>query len=127
MNSLSLKDILIKYPFKNNLLHKDPTISNSGYSLDFYSPDTFYLIPDAFIELPLGFGINIPFGYVGLMTSKAKNSIKLSVGPGQIIYPQYEKQLVINLIYIGRTEERVCKGDPLFQVTLIQSGVFSYD
>lgn len=115
---LNLKNSLII--FDKNI--KQPEISNSGYSINFYSPKDFYLYPNSFIELNSGFGLKLPEPLIGLMTSKARNNLKYSVGPGQIIYPLYEKELIINLTYTGRNPEKVKKDDPLFQITLL-SGI----
>lgn len=94
---------------------KAPTIENNGWALDVYSPEDFELRPDCNIKIKAGFGLNLPSGIGGLISPK-NAAIHFSVSPGQLIHPEFDGELTINLVYKGRSTEMIRKGDPLCQV-----------
>jgi len=106
---LSLKEILTSYT--DSL--KPPSVSNGGWALDVYSPISFLLTPGCNIKLPAGFG--------GLISPQNSSLSHFSVSPGQLIHPEFEGQLTINLIYHGRTQETIKKGDPLCQIVFFNT------
>lgn len=114
---LSLKEILTSYT--DSL--KPPSVSNGGWALDVYSPISFLLTPGCNIKLPAGFGLKLPPGIGGLISPKNSSLSHFSVSPGQLIHPEFEGQLTINLIYHGRTQETIKKGDPLCQIVFFNT------
>lgn len=117
---LSLKENL--HIFNQDIKH--PTIGNNGWSLDVYSPTSFELRPECQIKIDAGFGLTLPQGMIGLITPKGSNHYHFSVSPGQIIHPEFSKELTLNLTYHGRNNEIVRKGDPLCQILLLQAFKF---
>lgn len=113
---LSLKNLLKIY---KEDLKVHPQIANSGWALDVYSPISFTLTPDCNIKLPAGFGLQLPKGVGGIISPKNSSSSHFSVSPGQLIHPEFPKELSINLRYHGRSEDRINEGDPLCQIVLV--------
>ena len=111
---LSLKEMLTIY--KGDL--KAPSISNGGWALDIFSPTSFLLTPGCNIKVPAGFGLKLPQGIGGIISPKNSSLSHFSVSPGQLIHPEFDKELTINLIYHGRSQESINKGDPLCQIVL---------
>lgn len=114
---LSLKSILTKH--KDDL--KLPTVSNGGWALDVYSPENFLLTPGCNIKLPAGFGLKLPRGIAGIISPKNSSLSHFSVSPGQLIHPEFDRELTINLIYHGRSTENISAGDPLCQIVLFNT------
>lgn len=114
---LSLKQNL--HIFNQDIKH--PTIGNNGWSLDVYSPKSFELRPDCHITVNSGFGLILPPGMIGLITPKASSHYHFSVSPGQVIHPEFDGELVLNLTYHGRSNEIVREGDPLCQILLLNA------
>lgn len=98
---------------------KVPTVSNSGYSINVYSPKDLYLIPNAHFSIKSGFALNLPEPLIGVLTSKAKLREQFMVTTGQLIYPDDDVELNINLKYIGLSSILIKKDEPLFQITLL--------
>lgn len=114
---LTLKDILKVYLSESEF--KLPVISNAGWSLDVFSPKDIYVIPEANVQLLAGFGLDLPYGIGGLISPK-RSAPHFSVSPGQLIHPQDDCQLQINLIYHGRSETVIKAGEPLCQIVFQQ-------
>lgn len=112
---LSLKNIL--KIFKQDL--KQPTISNKGWGLDVYSPISFTLTPGCNIKLDAGFGLELPEGIGAIISPKNNSTSHFSVSPGQLIHPEFPGELNINLIYHGRSEDKIVQGDPLCQIVFV--------
>lgn len=98
---------------------KSPAVSNGGYSIDVYSPQDLYLIPNAHISIKSGFALNLPEPLVGLLATKANLKDQFMVTTGQLIYPNDDVELNINLKYIGLSTIHIRKDDPLFQITIL--------
>lgn len=114
---LSLKSIL---SIKDDSV-KPPSIANNGWALDVYSPTSFLLTPGCHIRLPAGFGLTLPHGVAGIISPKNSTPAHFSVSPGQLIHPEFQDELTINMIYHGRTQEKINEGDPLCQIVLFFS------
>ena len=114
---LSLKDMLTIY--QENI--RAPEITNGGWALDIFSPHSFLLTPGCNIKIPAGFGLFLPPGIGGLLSPKNSSISHFSVSPGQLIHPEFSKELTINLIYHGRSQETIKQGDPLCQLVLFQN------
>lgn len=98
---------------------KSPVVSNGGYSLDVFAPTELYLIPNAHISIKSGFSLNLPEPLVGLLATKVNLQDQFMVTTGQLIYPNDDVELTINLKYIGLNTTYVRKDDPLFQITIL--------
>ena len=98
---------------------KSPVVSNGGYSLDVFAPTELYLIPNAHISIKSGFSLNLPEPLVGLLATKVNLRDQFMVTTGQLIYPNDDVELTINLKYIGLNTICVRKDDPLFQITIL--------
>lgn len=114
---MKLDDILLA--FSNQIRY--PEISNDGYSIDVFAPRDLFLKPGSQYSIDAGFGLNIPEPYIGLLTTKANIRDEFLFTKGQIIHPNYDKELSINMKYIGLDNLFIKKDEPLFQIVLVQS------
>lgn len=104
---------------------KSPAVSNGGYSIDVFAPQDLFLIPNAHISIKSGFALNLPEPLVGLLATKVNLKDQFMVTTGQLIYPNDDVELNINLKYIGLSEIFIHKDEPLFQIVILNGVKFN--
>lgn len=98
-----------------------PVISNNGFSINVFAPKDLYLKPGAHVNISSGFILNLPPPLVGFLTTRALVKDDFIFTKGQIIHPSHDKELSINVKYIGHDVAFIKKGEPLFQIILLNA------
>ena len=117
---VNLKDIFI--PIREDKINFYPILNEVKSSFDLFTPTDAIVKPNAIANIPSGFQIRIPLGYIGLISPKygiaSKNAMYC---PSQIIHPNDESEIQLNFVHFGFDAVRFYKGDAVAQLTIIKT------
>jgi dUTP pyrophosphatase len=99
---------------------KLPSYAHAGDAgLDLYSNETFEIMPGERHEFALGFALEIPIGYVGLVWDKGGLSFKHGIHClGGVGDAGYRGEYIICLINLGEISYKIEKGDKIAQLLI---------
>lgn len=101
---------------------KLPTYANSGDAgMDVYTPEAFSLEPGERKFVPVGFGVQIPDGYVLLAWGKSSLAAKAGIETmGGVIDSGYRGEIFIGLVNLSNVSYAFEAGDKIAQLLLQQ-------
>lgn len=101
---------------------KLPTYANPGDAgMDVYTPESFTLEPGERKFVPVGFGLQIPEGYVLLAWGKSSLAAKAGIDTiGGVIDSGYRGEIFIGLVNLSDIQYHFEAGDKIAQLLLQQ-------
>ena len=107
---------------EETLCNMFPKPVNSISTFDLYCPIDAHVKPHALANIPSGFRIILPEGFIGLISPRRSKAIKYAMFfPAQIIHPNDANEIVLNFMHFGTEDLEIRKGDSIAQVTLIKA------
>lgn len=100
----------------NNTI-KNPSLNKNKDSIIIYCPTNIKLKKDAIANIPAGFIVNVPSGYIGLISPVKKMGVQNSiVFPAQILHSGYDKEITLNFTQHSVEEIYLEAGSELAQI-----------
>ena len=110
--------IKVKKLMADAILPTRATEGSAGY--DLYSVDDILIVPGMSEVIPTGIAMEIPRGYVGLLSHRSSMAFKLdSIASLGYLDSDYRGEIKVKIFNLGSEGVRIAKGDRFAQVALV--------